>query len=135
MRPWSKRFIHCPRASLCSAYVEEESSQSPVLTGRICNSWRSCGSVWRVLLPGSVLLPGRTTYPSDYLRDEVSASARQNPTALDGGAGRGNRTPKGRSPADFESAASASSAIPARKIYLSLRKSVKSTLLRWRRAG
>src|SRR4051812_35116671 len=29
------------------------------------------------------------------------------------GAGRGNRTPKGRSPADFESAASASSAIPA----------------------
>ena len=30
------------------------------------------------------------------------------------GAGRGNRTPKGRSPADFESAASASSAIPAR---------------------
>jgi hypothetical protein len=30
-----------------------------------------------------------------------------------GGAGRGNRTPKGRSPADFESAASASSAIPA----------------------
>jgi hypothetical protein len=31
------------------------------------------------------------------------------------GAGRGNRTPKGRSPADFESAASASSAIPARE--------------------
>src|SRR5579872_5457798 len=29
------------------------------------------------------------------------------------GAGRGSRTPKGRSPADFESAASASSAIPA----------------------
>jgi hypothetical protein len=29
------------------------------------------------------------------------------------GAGRGNRTPKDRSPADFESAASASSAIPA----------------------
>ena len=30
-----------------------------------------------------------------------------------GGAGRGNRTPMDRSPADFESAASASSAIPA----------------------
>jgi hypothetical protein len=29
------------------------------------------------------------------------------------GAGRGNRTPKSRSSADFESAASASSAIPA----------------------
>jgi hypothetical protein len=29
------------------------------------------------------------------------------------GAGRGGRTPTGRSPADFESAASASSAIPA----------------------
>src|ERR1043166_9314563 len=29
------------------------------------------------------------------------------------GAGRGNRTPKGRSPADFESATSASSVIPA----------------------
>jgi Phage integrase family len=32
---------------------------------------------------------------------------------LSAGAGRGSRTPKGRSPADFESAASASSAIPA----------------------
>jgi Phage integrase family len=32
---------------------------------------------------------------------------------LSTGAGRGSRTPKGRSPADFESAASASSAIPA----------------------
>jgi hypothetical protein len=32
---------------------------------------------------------------------------------LNDGAGRGGRTPKGRSPADFESAASASSAIPA----------------------
>jgi hypothetical protein len=32
---------------------------------------------------------------------------------LRAGAGRGSRTPKGRSPADFESAASASSAIPA----------------------
>ncbi len=32
------------------------------------------------------------------------------------GAGRGSRTPKGRSPADFESAASASSAIPAQAI-------------------
>jgi hypothetical protein len=32
---------------------------------------------------------------------------------LSPGAGRGSRTPKGRSPADFESAASASSAIPA----------------------
>ena len=30
------------------------------------------------------------------------------------GAGRGSRTPKDRSPADFESAASASSAIPAK---------------------
>ena len=34
---------------------------------------------------------------------------------LGAGAGRGNRTPKGRSPADFESAASASSAIPAKE--------------------
>ena len=32
---------------------------------------------------------------------------------LSAGAGRGSRTPKDRSPADFESAASASSAIPA----------------------
>src|SRR5271157_832570 len=35
------------------------------------------------------------------------------PKGFKSGAGRGNRTPKGRSPADFESAASASSAIPA----------------------
>jgi len=36
---------------------------------------------------------------------------------LSAGAGRGSRTPKGRSPADFESAASASSAIPAMRGY------------------
>jgi hypothetical protein len=36
------------------------------------------------------------------------------------GAGRGSRTPKGRSPADFESAASASSAIPAKEGELRL---------------
>ena len=40
-------------------------------------------------------------------------SRAQRGTLLAFGAGRGNRTPKGRSPADFESAASASSAIPA----------------------
>jgi hypothetical protein len=45
-------------------------------------------------------------------RDDAEA-ARDKKAGLDYGAGRGSRTPKTRRSADFESAASASSAIPA----------------------
>ena len=44
---------------------------------------------------------------------ESAGAGKEQPKRDDAGAGRGSRTPKTRRSADFESAASASSAIPA----------------------
>ena len=51
------------------------------------------------------------SFPERHDKSEVLAAPSKQTSKA--GAGRGSRTPKGRSPADFESAASASSAIPA----------------------
>ena len=46
-----------PRASMCFACWGAESSQSLALTRRICNSWQSYGSLWRVLMPSRRFFP------------------------------------------------------------------------------
>ena len=59
---------------------------------------------------------GHNASPEPELPSEVVVPQPTKPIQqqeVSDGAGRGSRTPKGRSPADFESAASASSAIPA----------------------
>ena len=43
-------------AIMCSACGEEGSSQPLVLTRRICDSWRSCESASRILLPSRTWL-------------------------------------------------------------------------------
>src|SRR5580700_10033358 len=56
---------------MLSACWVEGSSQPLVLTRRICDSWPSCGSVSRILVPS------RSCYPSDCRVAEAEALERK----------------------------------------------------------
>src|SRR6266436_1085821 len=108
-RERSKPFLSVASSRLDSGFV---TTLSPERMVRLCvasvrqKSARLCGLLTKTSIENPLRLRRLKA---------IQSSRRVNHcfSLICAGAGRGNRTPKGRSPADFESAASASSAIPA----------------------